>query len=188
MFYENSHGYTRMFRLFDAYVKAVDVYEILKTAHNNRIIGFFDSCYSGSMINMQEDEDGGLTFSASAPDNGLNDGCDNIAESITKMLGDWYSTRSNGLFAAALDIPMIKMYAAAADGHVTTYEPESSTKYSTAMHQAWKLCKGKRYKDFDAKLLEKGTYGTSPKMEEKYRIVPQFSSFGEDFSNCLELM
>lgn len=187
MFYENSHGTTRAFRLFDTYVYAREIYEILRTARKNRIVGFFDSCYSGSMINVGEDENGELTFSAAAADYDENDGCKNIADSITKMLGDYYFTKQKGMFALAPNMPMIKLYAAAEDKHVTTYEPESSTKYSTAMHQAWKLCKGMRYKDFDAKLLEKGTYGTSPKMDEKYRVIPQFSTFGEDFSNCLEL-
>lgn len=79
--------------------------------------------------------------------------------------------------------PQIKLYSACENGVVTTYEPESSTKFATAILTAYKNTDGKSYAEFDKVLVEKGTYGNSPKMDPKYRVVPQIAAYGKDFSD-----
>ena len=38
------------------------------------------------------------------------------------------------------------------------------------------------YADFDEVLVQRGSYG-GPKVDPKYRVVPQIASYGKDFSN-----
>ena len=79
--------------------------------------------------------------------------------------------------------PQIKLYSACENGVVTTYEPESGTKFADAILTAYKNTDKKSYAEFDKVLIEKGTYGNSPKMDPKYRVVPQIASYGKDFSD-----
>ena len=48
-FYINGHGNNKCIRLADKNLLAREVWEVLRTAQN-RIVGFFDACMSGSMI------------------------------------------------------------------------------------------------------------------------------------------
>lgn len=174
MFYENAHGWTRSFRLYDKHVLAREIYEILKNS-SSRVLGFFDSCYSGSMIDTEN------LMKASAP--GEEAGLDtrSMGSYITSMLARDMKLKAG---ADSKPLPMLKLCSAAADGKTTEYQPEMYTKYSSAIEYAWKKTKGMRYKDFDALLLQRGSYG--PKDPEHVNhIVPQFASFGGDFSDNL---
>jgi len=79
--------------------------------------------------------------------------------------------------------PQIKLYSACENGVVTTYEPESSTRFASAILIAYRNTEGKTYAEFDKVLVEKGTYGNSPKMDPMYRVVPQIAAYGKDFSD-----
>ena len=173
MFYENAHGATRCFRLYDKYVLAREIYDILKRA-KNRILGFFDSCYSGSMIDTEN------LMKAPAP--GIADeNAPDIAAYITSMFMHDATFKAG----AGSQLPILKLCSAAEDKKVTTYEPELHTMYASAIRTAWKKTKdGGRYADFDSWLLQKGSYGPKDP-EHPNHIVPQFSTFGGDFSSCM---
>ena len=78
--------------------------------------------------------------------------------------------------------PQIKLYSACENGVVTTYEPESHTRFASAILTAYKNTEGKTYAEFDKVLVEKGTYG-GPKVDPMYRVVPQIAAYGKDFSD-----
>jgi hypothetical protein len=175
MFYEFAHGYTRMFRMTDAYVYASDIYAILKTSQS-RILGFFDSCYSGSMIDADE------LMRARKPEDETGIDCTSIASYLTSMMHrDQMMLKSSSESAPA---PVMKLCASSADQKVCTYNPYSDTSYTNAIYRAWNKTKDMRYKDFDEHLLKYGSYGPTDPAHVNH-VVPQFSTFGPDFSSSL---
>lgn len=175
MFYEFGHGHTRVFRMIDALVYARDIYAILKTSQS-RVLGFFDSCYSGSMIDADE------LMKARKPEDETGLDCTSMASYLTSMMyRDQMMLKSSSEAAPA---PVMKLYAAAADQKICTYSPEMGTMYTDAIYRAWKQTQGMRYKDFDELLLKYGSYGPKDPAHVNH-IVPQFSTFGPDFSSCL---
>jgi len=173
MFYENAHGATRSFRLYDTHVLAREIYDILKKA-KHRVLGFFDSCYSGSMIDTEN------LMKAPAPGT-ADENAPDIASYITSMFTHDMAFKAG----SGSQLPILKLCSAAEDKKITTYEPEQHTQYASAVRTAWKKTKdGGRYVDFDSWLLQKGSYG--PKDPEHVNhVVPQFSTFGGDFSDNL---
>lgn len=178
MFYEYAHGFTRMFRLTDTYVYASDIYSILKTSQS-RVVGFFDSCYSGSMIDADE------LMKARKPEDETGIDCTSMASYLTSMMKrDQMRLKSSG---EATPAPVMKLYSAGEDQKITTYTPYNDTTYSIAINRAWSKInktKGARYKDFDELLLKYGSYGPKDPAHINH-VVPQFSTFGPDFSSCL---
>lgn len=69
---------------------------------------------------------------------------------------------------------------------VTIYEPESYTKFGSAIITAYsKTPEDATYADFDKLLVEKGSYTHSTYVggkSVKMNIVPQIVSYGKDFS------
>lgn len=162
-FYENAHGSRRHIRMIDRHVSAAEIYGVLKEA-DNRIVGFFDSCYSGSMI--ETDEFGPVPKGDGAPGGSM-------ARTLAGMLEDGPRPRGKE--------PMVKLYSACEDGVVTTYEPEIGTAFQDAVSRAWKKTKELTYADFDEKLVQFGSYGRPE--DPRYHVVPQMASYGKDFSS-----
>ena len=169
-FYENAHGNNKCIRMADRNVLAKEVWGVLKEAQN-RIVGFFDSCYSGSMI---VDPEGEGTREAETTTDG-----ETMADYLVRKFSEQVQARGE---LGDEKQPQIRLYSACENGKVTTYEPESSTKFATAILAACKKTEGQTYADFDKVLIEKGSYGNSPKIDEKYHIVPQIATYGVDFS------
>lgn len=163
-FYENAHGNNKCIRMADRNLLSREIWEVLRGA-TNRIVGFFDSCYSGSML-----ED---------PENPVAKGGDEgtMADYLVRMFREQETARAESGAA-----PRIRLYSACANGVVTTYEPESGTRFADAILMAYKKTAGQTYADFDKILIEKGSYGNSPKIDPKYHVVPQIATYGEDFS------
>lgn len=161
-FYETAHGNSRSIRLIDRHVKAQEIWDALKDAEN-RIVGFFDSCCSGSVIETD-------AFSAfSGPG------------SMAGFLADEFRREGARLASRGKKRPDVKLYSACADGVFTTYQPESYTEFQAALSKAYRKTKDLTYADFDERLVEFGTYG--PKDRPQYRVVPQTASYGRDFSS-----
>lgn len=104
-----------------------------------------------------------------------------MADYIVRMFNEEKQTRGGSCCEEVG--PQIRLYSACENGVVTTYEPESYTKFADAILTAYKKTAGQTYADFDKVLIEKGSYGNSPKMDPKYRVVPQIASYGKDFSD-----
>ena len=170
-FYENAHGNNKCIRMIDRNVTSKEVWNVLRNAQN-RIVGFFDSCHSGSMIVDPENPTPENTTAKDLQSEGT------MADYLVEMFKEQAKTaRGNE------KQPQIRLYSACANGVISTYEPTIGTKFADAMIYSWKRTDGKPYTDFDWLLIEKGSYGNSPKMDPKYRVTPQISTFGEDFSN-----
>lgn len=163
-FYENAHGNNKCIRMADRNLLSREIWGVMRNA-TNRIVGFFDSCYSGSML---EDPENPV---AKSGDEGT------MADYLVRMFREQESARAESGAA-----PRIRLYSACANGVVTTYEPESGTKFADAILTAYKKTSGQTYADFDKILIEKGSYGNSPKIDPKYHVVPQIATYGEDFS------
>lgn len=165
-FYENAHGYNKCVRMADRNLLSREIWGVMRNA-TNRIVGFFDSCYSGSMV-----EDPG-----SLEPRGAGEGT--MADFLVQMFKEQEeSAREQGCEI----LPRIRLYSACANGVVTTYEPGVGTKFADAILMAYKKSAGRTYADFDKILIEKGSYGNSPKIDPKYHVVPQIAIYGEDFS------
>ena len=170
-FYESAHGNNQCIRMIDHNVSAREVWNILRNA-KNRIVGFFDSCHSGSMI---VDPENPTSENATAKDLQYEG---TMADYLVEMFKEQAKTaRGNE------KQPQIRLYSACANGVISTYEPTIGTRFADALIMSWKMTPGKTYTDFDKLLIEKGSYGNSPKIDPKYRVTPQISTFGEDFSN-----
>ena len=162
-FYENAHGNNKCIRMADRNLLSREIWGVMRNA-TNRIVGFFDSCYSGSMLEDPEARDAGEGT---------------MADFLVRMFKE-QEEATRGLEREAS--PRIRLYSACANGVVTTYEPESGTKFADAILMAYKKSAGQTYADFDKILIEKGSYGNSPKIDPKYHVVPQIATYGEDFS------
>ena len=172
-FYENAHGNNKCIRMADRNVLAKEVWGVLKEAQN-RIVGFFDSCYSGSMIVDPESGETRAAEDEAAEPEGT------MADYLVHMFAAQEQAR--GELDGEKKQPQIRLYSACENGKITTYEPESSTKFASAILMAYKKTEGQTYAEFDKVLIEKGSYGNSPKIDEKYHIVPQIATYGVDFS------
>ena len=174
-FYINGHGNNKCIRLADRNVLSREVWEVLRNAQN-RIVGFFDACYSGSMIVDPEAPVEDTEKQAREIDEQDVRDNETMADYLVRMFNEQPKTRDG-------QEPQLRLYSACENFKVTTYEPESSTKFANAILTAHKKTAGQTYADFDKLLIEKGSYGNSPKIDEKYHIVPQIATYGKDFSD-----
>lgn len=172
-FYEYAHGNNKCVRMANRNVLASEIWEVLRNAEN-RIVGFFDSCYSGSMIVDPESGETRAVEDESAEQEGT------MADYLVRMFAE--RERARGKLDGEKKQPQIRLYSACENGKVTTYEPESGTNFASAILTAYKKTAGQSYAEFDKVLIEKGSYGNSPKIDEKYHIVPQIATYGVDFS------
>lgn len=166
-FYEYAHGNNKCVRMADRNLLSREIWDVMRNA-TNRIVGFFDSCYSGSML-----EDPG-----SLVPRGAGEGT--MADFLVQMFKEQEEP-------AREILPRIRLYSACANGVVTTYEPGIGTKFADAILMAYRKSANQTYADFDKILIEKGSYGNSPKIDPKYHVVPQIAIYGEDFSGYMRL-
>lgn len=167
-FYVNAHGNNKSIRMANRNLFSREVWEVMRNAHN-RIVGFFDSCRSGSMLPDPE------------PNEFTRDGDEREGESFAGYLVRRFEEQGRRDGAA----PRIRLYSACNQVALTTYDPDSSTKFGYAMTGAAKATVGMTYARFDEELIRRGSYWNYPQTDPQLRVVPQVVSYGDDFS-CYE--
>ena len=156
----------------DRNVTAKEVWEILRQAQN-RVVGFFDSCMSGSMIvdpSTPAEKGQTMDYYETDPEIAKVDGevgVGSFAQTVADLFKDDMQRRGNCCEEVG---PQIRLYSACANGVITTYEPEIGTKFADAISMCHRKTEGKTYAEFDELLIEKSTYG--PKTNPQYRVVP----------------
>lgn len=173
IFYAFGHGGKKCFSLWNEetqkrrYVMADAIWERLGDA-KNRFIGIFDNCYSGSQLDVHEDENG-ILFRA------VRD--TTVAEELMQKF-----LQSDMLFKSheGQRRPMFQLLASTQEDHIGVYSPTSSTQFTNAMNSAWKKYGNDRYDVFWEYVVQKGRSGSNP--ESKQYVLPQRMEYGEKFS------
>ena len=173
-FYIFCHGGTRSLFLNRRTLLAKDIWQVLAKSEG-RIVGIFDACYSGSML---EDPNGVIRDLDDEEDDGTN-----IADAIVELFKEnEFKTRDNG-DVESLPKTRLRLYSAASRDTQSLYMPKQYSLYTKALNKVYSETDDKTsYREFDEKLVKDGTLHVLNNPNYEW-IVPQVATYGEDFSS-----
>lgn len=176
-FYEFSHGANYYISLKGG-VTRDQFWNAIQNAQN-RFIGIFDSCDSGSMlIPGEQNASSTPRLMSAAP----IEKKESFIEYIARKFAEKKKAKAR-LFSASQEEkePMFQLWSATEESHYGWYYPKDSTVFARAFKSANNQNKDSRLSTMWDKVKQLGSYNTSYPADNINRAIPQRVCYGEDF-------
>lgn len=176
-FYEFSHGANYYISLKGG-VTRDQFWNAIQNAQN-RFIGIFDSCDSGSMLNpADETQSVSPKLMSVAP----VEKKESFIEYIARKFDEKKKAKAR-LFSVSQEEnePMFQLWSATEESHYGWYYPKDSTVFARAFKNANNQYKDSRLSTMWDKVKQLGSYNTAYPVDHINRAIPQRVCYGEDF-------
>ena len=178
-FYEFSHGANYHISLKGG-VTRDDFWNAIQNAQN-RFIGIFDSCDSGSMLNAADPTP---LASPKLMSTALVEEKESFIEYIARKFEEKKNAKARLLSTSPKDKePMFQLWSATQENHYCWYYPRSSTVFANAINSANNECKDQRLSVMWSKVKALGSRNSHLEDDDINKTIPQRVCYGDGFDD-----